>query len=277
MIKLLAITTVVGLLLCSLLPSHSWLLVQSQSARTTGTHDTSLSAQKRTISRRWVGNYKPATTELSQITKAKKLELNITANGITKTLVKNRMESIQHVLTKAVLWKLFMDEYPDIQIELDIGDPNYLPDVVSFDPTNSNNDNNTHPVFWGEAGRMRVHKAIDLLQRYPDTHIVQCRWGVDIDQFRTPLLGAIEEQQEEHGLVLPVRTQPFTCCVLPLDVWRYVDESTMTVHITKEDLKWQTLFDHDRRPEQHNSTTMATVAAKPIEERIRRRGRPRRR
>jgi hypothetical protein len=235
MLKHLAITTV-GLLLCSLPSSHSWLLVQSP--RTTGTqHCTRLSAQRK-LSRRWVGNYKPATTELSKISKAKKLELNVTANGITKTLVKNRMESIQHVLTKAVLWKLFMEEYPDIQIEHDFGDPDYLPDVVSLNPTN---DENAHPLFWGESGRMRVHKAIDLLQRYPDTHIVQCRWGVDIDQFRTPLLEALEERQEEQGLVLPPRTQPFTCCSLPLDVWRYFDESTMTVQITKEDLKWQNL------------------------------------
>jgi hypothetical protein len=232
MLKLLAITTV-GLLLCSL-PSHSWLL--EHSPRTAGgTYCTCLSAQRK-LSRRWVGNYKAPTTELSKISKAKKLKLNVTANDITKTLVKNRMESIQHVLTKAVLWKLFMEEYPDIQIENDFGDPDYLPDVVSLDPTNE-----THPVFWGESGRMRVHKAIDLLQRYPDTHIVQCRWGVEIDNFRTPLVEALEERQEEHGLVLPPRTQPFTCCSLPLDVWRYFDESTMTVQITKEDLEWQNL------------------------------------
>jgi hypothetical protein len=243
------ITTVGLLLLCSLLPIHSWLLVQSP--RTTGKHCTRLSAQRK-LARRWVGNYKPATTELSKISKAKKLEFDVTANGITKTLVKNRMESIQHVLTKAVLWKLFMEEYPDIQIEHDFGDPDYLPDVVSLDPTTTatattsrptttTNDNHAHPVFWGESGRMRVHKAIDLLQRYPDTHIVQCRWGVEIDQFRTPLLEALEERQEEQGLVLPPRTQPFTCCSLPLDVWRYFDESTMTVQITKEDLEWQNL------------------------------------
>jgi hypothetical protein len=234
MLKLLAITAV-GLLFCSP-PIHSWLLVQSP--RTTGmycTH-TRLSAQRK-LSRRWVGNYKPATTQLSQISKAKKLEFNVTANGVTKTLVKNRMESIQHVLTKAVLWKLFMEEYPDIQIEHNFGDPDYMPDVVSLDPTNDN----AHPLFWGESGRMRVHKAIDLLQRYPDTHIVQCRWGVEIDQFRTPLLEALEERQEEDGLVLPPRTRPFTCCSLPSDVWRYFDESTMTVQITREDLEWQNL------------------------------------
>jgi hypothetical protein len=191
----------------------------------------------RSTSRRWNGNYKSTATDLSKISKAKKMEIPLTANGVTKVLQKRRMESIQHVLTKAVLWKVFMDDYPDLQIERDIGDPNYLPDIVQLDSSGK------MPIFWGEAGRVKPHKAIDLMQRYPDTHIVHCRWGMDIDQFRTPVLETIEAMQEEGTLMsMPERSQPFEFCSIPFDVWKFVDEDTMTLHVCKDDLLWDRTF-----------------------------------
>ena len=191
----------------------------------------------------------------STISKAKKVKLTLSVNGDSKILVKNRWESIQHVLCKAILWKLFSNEYPNIQIEYDIGDPNYLPDVVSVqekdhlvisnnNSTNENcNETSMSLLFWGESGRMRIHKAIDLLQRYPDTHIVHCRWGMDIDQFRLPLLEALEEVTEdgERRYDIPSRSQPFTFASLPFDLWRFIDAETGDIHITNEDVKWQDL------------------------------------
>ena len=212
-------------------PRQSWI------RRGEGSHFELAASIDRTTSRRWNGNYKSPTTRLSQIPKAKKMQLELKANGVTKVLQKNRMESIQHVLTKAVLWKVFMDEYPHLQIELDVGDPDYLPDVVQLD------DSEGMPIFWGEAGRVKPHKAIELLQRYPDTHIVHCRWGMEIEQFQTPVLEAIEEMQEEAGsnFTLPARSRPFQFCSIPFEVWKFVDEDTMSLDVTKDDLKWETL------------------------------------
>ena len=139
-----------------------------------------------------------------------------------------------------MIWALFLDEYPNLEIEYDIGDPNYLPDVVNT-PTAAGGD----PLFWGEAGRVKVHKAVDLLRRYPNTLIVHCRWGMDIDEFSKPLENYLQEQFD-LGLLLDLdglqnRTANFTFCSLPLDVWRFIDEDTMTIHITKDDLEWKEL------------------------------------
>jgi hypothetical protein len=190
----------------------------------------------RQTSSRWYGNYKHASKALKDVTKAKKMKLELTANGVTKTLEKKRMESLQHVLTKAIIWKLFMDEYPNMEIELDINDPNYLPDVISLDATTQ------EPLFWGESGRMKVHKAVDLLQRYPNAHIVHCRWGMEIAQFAAPLEEYLQEKFDEGTLDLPSSSKgKFLFCSLPLDVWRFIDEETMTIHISKDDLPWKEL------------------------------------
>lgn len=87
----------------------------------------------RSQSRRWNGNYKSAKLRLADIPKRKKMKLDLVANGVKKTLEKKRQETLQHVLTKAIIWKLFMDEYPNLEIEHDIQDQEYLPDGKSCD------------------------------------------------------------------------------------------------------------------------------------------------
>jgi len=229
--------------------------------------------------------------------------LNLTAHGVTKTLEKKRMETLQHVLTKAMIWKLFATDYPDLEleIELDIGDPDYLPDVVglrgeesaesaaaisatrssempsttstttSTSTTssiicntttainiNNYNNNNTQVVFWGESGRMKVHKALDLMRRYPTAHIVHCRWGIDVESFMTPFVEHLEAQlsnaeegddqsdkKEENDVPNTPGTTwwkgRFTFGALPLHVWEFIDEDTGTIFIEKSDLEWREL------------------------------------
>jgi hypothetical protein len=202
-------------------------------------HSSDALAGDRTTSRRWNGNYQHASNKLSLVSKKKRLKLDLVANGIQKTVEKKREESLQHVLTKAVIWKLFMKEYPNLQIEYDIGDPDYLPDVVNVDDESVKEAND--PVFWGESGRMKVHKAIDLMQRYPDMHIVHCRWGVGIEAFSKPLLDHLQETYDSGELDLSYRKGKFTFCALPLDVWRFVDDDTGVIHVEKEDLEWEEL------------------------------------
>jgi hypothetical protein len=209
-----------------------------------------LNPPNRQSSRRWNGNYKHASQKLADLPKSKKLRIDLTAHdGITKTLIKKREESLQHVLTKAVLWNLFLEDYgPNLQIEYDIGDPDYLPDVVSVEENNNDNDNNDNdtpksPLFWGESGRMKVHKAVDLLQRYPETHIVHCRWGMDLESISQPLMDYLQDEMLEKGNLLELCHRPgrFTFCALPLDVWRFIDEETGSIHVTKKDLQWKEL------------------------------------
>ena len=188
------------------------------------------------ISTRWNGNYKHKSKKLCDVPKAKKLQLELKVpNGQSTVVYKKKQETLQHVLTMAMIWALYLEEYPRLEIEQDISDPDYLPDVVSV-------DSDGVPLFWGESGRMKVHKAVDLLQRYPGTHIVHCRWGMEITDFSEPLEGYLQEQFDLGLLDLRShRTAKFIFCSLPLDVWRFIDEDTMTIHITKADLKWKEL------------------------------------
>lgn len=192
--------------------------------------------QERRHARRWNGNYKHASKKLSEIPKSKKLLFNVTANGVTKTLEKKRMETLQHVLTKAIIWKLFMNDYPNLEIELDIGDPDYLPDVVS---TSRTSFNQTETLFWGESGRMKVHKALDLMRRYPRMHIVHCRWGIDLESFVRPFIDYLEAELQDEDVKKWKGT--FSFASLPLDVWKFIDEDNGTILIERSDLDWQEL------------------------------------
>jgi len=191
----------------------------------------------RSQSRRWNGNYKTASKRLADIPKKKKIKLALVANGVKKIVEKKRQETLQHVLTKAVIWKLFMDECPNLEIEHDIGDPNYLPDGWQVVDASEKGE----IELWGEAGRMKVHKAVDLMQRYPETHIVHCRWGMSIADISKPLEDYLWCKFESGELDLSKRSGRFTFCSLPHDVWRFIDDESGVISVEKEDLEWKEL------------------------------------
>jgi hypothetical protein len=199
---------------------------------------------RRQNAQRWNGNYKHVSKKLADVKKSKKLSLQLTANGVTKTLHKKREESLQHVLTKAMIWKLFMNDYPeaDMEIEKDIGDPEYLPDVIAFERGKNHHDD-TRPLLWGESGRMKPHKAVDLMRRYPCAHIVHCRWGMEIETFAEPLLEFMALEMKQGRMEDPKMwwNGKLEFVSLPLDVWRFVDEASGDILITKEDVEWETL------------------------------------
>jgi hypothetical protein len=131
---------------------------------------------------------------------------------------------------------MFMDDYPNLEIELDIGDPDYLPDVVGTTTTTSNH---TEITFWGESGRMKVHKALDLMRRYPSAHIVHCRWGIDVESYMGPFIEYLET--ELYGEETSWWKGKFSFASLPLEVWEFIDEDTMTILIERSDLEFQEL------------------------------------
>ena len=89
--------------------------------------------------------------------------------------IKKSFESDIHVLTKAFLWALYLPDYPELSVEIRIGD-RYKPDLVQT-------SDNGVPVFWGEAGRVGQKKIHDLVYRYRSTHLVFGKWDVNLEPF----------------------------------------------------------------------------------------------
>ena len=90
------------------------------------------------------------------------------AHGKQMVFDKKTFESDIHVLTKALIWALYVPDYPDLFVEVQIGD-RYKPDLVQF-------GENGEPVFWGEAGRVSLKKKRALVRRFRSTHLVFARW-----------------------------------------------------------------------------------------------------
>ena len=97
------------------------------------------------------------------------------AHGKQMVFIKKTFESDIHVLTKAFLWALFLPDYPNLSVEIHIGN-RYKPDLVQF-------DDNRDPVFWGEAGRVSQRKMHALVHRFRTTHLVFAKWNMNIEPF----------------------------------------------------------------------------------------------
>ncbi|CAB1081380.1 hypothetical protein D1AOALGA4SA_9033 [Olavius algarvensis Delta 1 endosymbiont] len=85
---------------------------------------------------------------------------------------KKSFESDIHVLTKALLWALFLPDYPELSVEISIGN-RYKPDLVQT-------SDNGMPIFWGEAGRVSQKKIHDLVYRFRSTHLVFAKWNMNL-------------------------------------------------------------------------------------------------
>jgi hypothetical protein len=163
---------------------------------------------------------------------------------------------------KAFIVHLFFQEYSNLEIEQDIGDPRYFPDVVSFSRKtneariqkdeiyNRNQSTTTNgayhdpkiPLFWGESGRMRLDKACELAIRYPDTHIVWIRWGISLEEFRAQVAPALNLAMK--STLSTSRTARYTLGAIPhRHLWNYVDPNNNQVHIRHEDVQWLELVD----------------------------------
>mmetsp|Transcript_973 Transcript_973/g.1221 ORF Transcript_973/g.1221 Transcript_973/m.1221 type:complete len:230 (-) Transcript_973:2509-3198(-) len=181
---------------------------------------------------RWKGSFRSRIRRLSDIPKAKKHSVQLIVDGEKRIFEKKKFESLQHVLTKAILWKVFNENYDNIQIEEDIGDPNYLPDVISLNSTTK------CPLFWGESGRMSIKKAVTLAKRYPNTHICQLRWGLSLEQFAPEMAKAIRPIE---------RKGTFSFGAIPnKNVWEYFDEENGTVHISNDTISWYHLNQEEK-------------------------------
>ena len=123
--------------------------------------------------------------------------------------IKKANESDRHVLMKALIWALYLPEYPAVRVEVKIGD-SYKPDVVMLDASEK-------PLFWGEAGEVGVRKIKSLVRRYPHTHFAMAKWQSSLQPYEALVLRACKGVK---------RSAPF-------DLLRF-DENSADTHITPQ-------------------------------------------
>lgn len=142
-------------------------------------------------------------------------------------LVKKRGESIEHVLMKGVLWALYLPTYPEMQVEVSIGDT-YKPDLVQVEPPPGGLAyGDPEPVFWGEAGKVSVSKWESLLRRFPDTHFALARWAERLD----PHVSLVQEALDGRP-----RRAPLDLLSVPPDTAERFVGRDGTVRVTLGDL-----------------------------------------
>ena len=140
-------------------------------------------------------------------------------------IVKGTQERFVHPLMKALLWALYLPEYPNISVEIHIGD-RFKPDVVAFAPGLDLRAGS--PVFWGEAGQVNRHKIVSLVRRYPNTHFALAKWNTRLK----PHINIVEK-----ALASTKREAPFDLINFPDDSTRFIDDDG-NVNITHNDIEW---------------------------------------
>ena len=135
--------------------------------------------------------------------------------------VKKSNERPEHVIMKALLWALYLPAYPDLGVEISVGD-RYKPDVVALDERGG-------PRFWGEAGEVGEDKIRSLAKRFRQTHFVVAKWDTRLDPLIASVSSAIKDVK---------RSAPFDLISFPDDsAERFIDERGR-VQIAFRDLEW---------------------------------------
>jgi hypothetical protein len=151
-------------------------------------------------------------------------KLTLRAHGRQVVLIKKRVERIEHVLMKAFRWALYLPAYPDLSIEIDIGD-RYKPDVVHLDARG-------RPVFWGEAGKVGLEKIRSITRRFRDTHFAVAKWATPL----APSAHLIEEA------IAPLqRSAPIDLIGFPPDSAARFIGSGGQISLTHHDVEWSRL------------------------------------
>ena len=151
-------------------------------------------------------------------------KLTFKAHGQQVVFVKKKQERRAHVLMKAFLWALYLPDYPDLSVEVGVGD-RYKPDVVSLGPLGA-------PRFWGEAGKVSAEKIADLTQRYPRAHFAMGKWEARLDPFADLVREALQD--------VP-RHAPFDLLRFPADSERRFVDKKGRLRLTHSDVEWRRL------------------------------------
>lgn len=153
-------------------------------------------------------------------------KLTFYAHTRTLVLVKHAGEKIEHRLMMALLWALYLPEYPGLRIDVRIG-ARYRPDLVQL-------DSEGRPIFWGEAGEVGAEKLRALCTRYRHTRLVFAKWAINLQ----PIAAQIEAALRGMSRAAPIELIGFDA-----DAGRFVDE-TGHIQVGFEDvtrLRWEAL------------------------------------
>lgn len=143
------------------------------------------------------------------------------AHGRQVVFVKKPAESAEHVVMKALIWALYLPQYPDLIVEIPVGDK-YKPDVVSLDAQGE-------PVFWGEAGDVSTAKIRSLARRHKRTHFALAKWATRLD----PLAAIVKDAVNGVN-----RAAPFDLISFPEDAAeRFIDDDGV-IRISRDDVVW---------------------------------------
>jgi len=152
----------------------------------------------------------------------------LTAHGQRNVFIWGRQERSTHTLMKAFLWALYLPDYPEMAVEVRIGD-HYKPDVVSMPQTPSIYSTTTEPYFWGESGQVGRDKIHALVRRYPGTHFAIAKW----DSTLKPYIALVEAALQGVD-----RTAPFDLLTFPADSKRRFIDENGTITLSHADLDW---------------------------------------
>lgn len=144
-------------------------------------------------------------------------------------VVKGQQERLSHPLMKAFLWALYMPQYPNITIEVRIGDK-YKPDVVAFAEPLAQRAG--PPVFWGECGQVGVEKIRSLVRRYRDTHFAIAKWNMRLGPLAKTVGAALD------GLE---RSAPFDLLSFPQDSDEQFINDHGEIALAHQDIEWRRL------------------------------------
>jgi len=157
-------------------------------------------------------------------------KLTLRAHGEQVVFVKTKQERIEHVWMKAFLWALYLPTYPNLTVEVRVGDK-YKPDVVQMDARRG------RPVFWGEAGQVGPDKIESLVRRYPDTHFAMAKWDTRLDPFVEIVEDAVADVH---------RTAPFDLLCLPDGAGERLIDDRGRISIDFSDVTWTRIGDLTR-------------------------------
>jgi hypothetical protein len=143
------------------------------------------------------------------------------AHGRQMIFVKRSNEQTAHVVMKALLWGLYLPEYPDLSVEICLAD-RYKPDVVSFGA-------DRRPRFWGEAGQVTPTKIRSLAKRHRETHLAIAKWANRL----SPHLAIIEKVTADIA-----RSAPIDLLIFPEDAAERFIDASGEIRITHADLEW---------------------------------------
>jgi len=129
-------------------------------------------------------------------------------------------ESYRHILLKALGFAMFVGEYPDLEIETDVG-LRYTPDLIAFDA-------NRDFAFWGECGLVSIKKTAWLLKHTRTPRIV-------IFKMNRPIAQLAKQLREE----IPARYRPRNRLEL-IGFSSDIIELTASGQIGKVDADWYT-------------------------------------